>query len=439
MKRARPVAEEVLHRPHLVLADAGRPDHVVAVGGQRAAASRARPAASACAAVAVAERELVAPGSSSWRSHGSVCAVAPSRLQPRSSSARSARICFSGPTTGTSAWRSFPISAASMSRWTTVAPGANAASLPGHPVVEARADGDEQVAGVHRQVRPLRPVHAGPAEVELVRLRERALAPSASSRPAAGRPRRARAAPRRRRRSASRRRRRGRASRRPRSARPPRRSAAGGRASAASSRAGRPRPGTRKSSSASWMSRGMSTSTGPQRPVRATWNAAFMTCGISSTSWTSHECLTIGVVTPVMSHSWKASVPIRWLRTWPVTQTSGVESIHASAIGVTRLVAPGPGGGERDAGPARRTCVALGHVARALLVPGEDVAHGRPAGDRVVDRQDRPAGDAEDDLDALGLERAEDGVGAEHRGVTPAPGRTRRRCAAPASGRARRP
>jgi hypothetical protein len=86
----------------------------------------------------------------------------------------------------------------------------------------------------------------------------------------------------------------------------------------------------------------MSTRTGPQRPVRATWKAALSTCGISSTSWTSHECFTIGVVTPVMSHSWKASVPIRWLRTWPVMHTSGVESIQASAIGVTRLVAPGP-------------------------------------------------------------------------------------------------
>ena len=30
------------------------------------------------------------------------------------------------------------------------------------------------------------------------------------------------------------------------------------------------------------------------------------------------------------------------VRTWPVMQTSGVESIHASAIGVTRLVTPGP-------------------------------------------------------------------------------------------------
>ena len=86
----------------------------------------------------------------------------------------------------------------------------------------------------------------------------------------------------------------------------------------------------------------MSTRTGPQRPVRAMWNAALIACGISSTSWTSHECLTIGIVIPVMSHSWKASVPISWERTWPVTQTSGVESIQASAIGVTRLVAPGP-------------------------------------------------------------------------------------------------
>ena len=65
-------------------------------------------------------------------------------------------------------------------------------------------------------------------------------------------------------------------------------------------------------------------------------------CGSSSTSWTSHECLTIGIVIPVMSHSWNASVPIRNERTWPVMQTSGVESIHASAIGVTRFVAPGP-------------------------------------------------------------------------------------------------
>ena len=67
-----------------------------------------------------------------------------------------------------------------------------------------------------------------------------------------------------------------------------------------------------------------------------------MTDGISRASCTSQECFTIGIVMPVMSHSWKASVPISVERTWPVMQTSGVESIHASAIGVTRFVAPGP-------------------------------------------------------------------------------------------------
>ncbi len=76
--------------------------------------------------------------------------------------------------------------------------------------------------------------------------------------------------------------------------------------------------------------------------MRATWKAALRTCGSSCTSWTSHECLTIGSVIPVASVSWKASVPIRFVRTWPVMQTSGVESIQASAIGVTRFVAPGP-------------------------------------------------------------------------------------------------
>ena len=47
-------------------------------------------------------------------------------------------------------------------------------------------------------------------------------------------------------------------------------------------------------------------------------------------------------VMPNTSVSWKASVPIRALRTWPVMQTRGTESILASAMPVTRLVAPGP-------------------------------------------------------------------------------------------------
>ena len=45
---------------------------------------------------------------------------------------------------------------------------------------------------------------------------------------------------------------------------------------------------------------------------------------------------------PTTSASWKASLPIRWVATWPVMQTIGVESIKAFVSPVTQLVAPGP-------------------------------------------------------------------------------------------------
>ena len=54
------------------------------------------------------------------------------------------------------------------------------------------------------------------------------------------------------------------------------------------------------------------------------------------------ECLTTGIVMPIVSASWKPSVPSRSVRTWPVMNTIGTESIIASTIGVTRFVAPGP-------------------------------------------------------------------------------------------------
>ena len=53
-------------------------------------------------------------------------------------------------------------------------------------------------------------------------------------------------------------------------------------------------------------------------------------------------CLTIGIVIPIVSASWNPSVPSRCVWTWPVMNTTGTESIIASQIGVTRLVAPGP-------------------------------------------------------------------------------------------------
>src|SRR5436190_5465639 len=50
----------------------------------------------------------------------------------------------------------------------------------------------------------------------------------------------------------------------------------------------------------------------------------------------------MGMVMPRMSASWKASVPMALLDTCPVMATMGMESMYASARGVTRFVAPGP-------------------------------------------------------------------------------------------------
>ena len=82
----------------------------------------------------------------------------------------------------------------------------------------------------------------------------------------------------------------------------------------------------------------------------------------------------MGRVTPVMSVSWKASLPMYVEATWPVTQTMGIESSIAVAMPVTRLVAPGPDVAMHDADLARGPGVAVGHVRRALLVADEDVA-----------------------------------------------------------------
>ena len=62
----------------------------------------------------------------------------------------------------------------------------------------------------------------------------------------------------------------------------------------------------------------------------------------SSTFFTSQLCLVQGRVMPTVSHSWKASLPMRCVGTWPVMHTMGMESISASVRPVTELVAPGP-------------------------------------------------------------------------------------------------
>ena len=50
--------------------------------------------------------------------------------------------------------------------------------------------------------------------------------------------------------------------------------------------------------------------TGPGRPVAARWKASATRAGTSSGEVTRKECLTKGMVAPMMSASWKASVPI---------------------------------------------------------------------------------------------------------------------------------
>jgi hypothetical protein len=72
------------------------------------------------------------------------------------------------------------------------------------------------------------------------------------------------------------------------------------------------------------------------------WNASAISCAMSSPLRTRKLCFVIGMVMPEMSASWNASVPISARPTWPVMATTGMESIWASASGVTRLVAPGP-------------------------------------------------------------------------------------------------
>ena len=106
--------------------------------------------------------------------------------------------------------------------------------------------------------------------------------------------------------------------------------------------------------------------------------------------------MVIGSVMPVMSISWKASLPMSAPGTLPVMATIGMESSCAVAMPVTRLVAPGPRGAQADADLAGGAGVAVGGVGGALLVADQDVAELGVVAPDVVERQDHAAGVAED-------------------------------------------
>ena len=105
-----------------------------------------------------------------------------------------------------------------------------------------------------------------------------------------------------------------------------------------------------------------------------------------------------------MSASWKASVPID-ARADLAGDRDHRDGVHVRVgdrgdeVGGAR-----PGRGHADPDLAGGTGVALGRVAGALLVAHEDVADLDRVQQRVVRREDRAAGDAEDRVDVHRLE-----------------------------------
>jgi hypothetical protein len=90
------------------------------------------------------------------------------------------------------------------------------------------------------------------------------------------------------------------------------------------------------------------------------------------------------------------------------------QGVDQAGDGVGRTRAAGD---EHDADAAGAAGVAFGGVDGGLFVADEDVADGVLLEDGVVDRQDGAAGVAEDDLDALVLEGAQEDFGADLREV----------------------
>jgi hypothetical protein len=84
---------------------------------------------------------------------------------------------------------------------------------------------------------------------------------------------------------------------------------------------------------------------------------------------------------PTVSHSWKASLPIRCVgHLARDARPCGMESINASVSAVTALVAPGSRGHQDHADLARGARIAFRRMGGALLVADQDVLDLWPAG-----------------------------------------------------------
>ena len=107
---------------------------------------------------------------------------------------------------------------------------------------------------------------------------------------------------------------------------------------------------------------------------------------------------------------------------WPVSATSGARSRKASATPVTRLRGARAEGAEAHAGAAGEAAEDVGHERGALLV-ADGHEGDRRAVERLAQVQRLLAGDAEDVLDALGLEALDEHVGGGTRSLAGGRGR----------------
>ena len=96
------------------------------------------------------------------------------------------------------------------------------------------------------------------------------------------------------------------------------------------------------------------------------------------------------------------------LPTCPVMATIGTESMWASAIGVTRLVAPGPEVAMHTPTFPVAIGIAFGRVAGTLLVTHQDVPDLLGIEERVVRGKDRPSWNPEYDVCPYALERPDE-------------------------------
>ena len=158
----------------------------------------------------------------------------------------------------------------------------------------------------------------------------------------------------------------------------------------------------------------MSTTTGPGRPVRGDIERLVQHAR-AGRSTSLHQVIVLGAgrVMPTVSHSWKASVPIRCVGTWPVRHDQR-DRIH-QRVGEPgdRIGGAGAGGDQhaRRRLPVRAG-IAFGGMDRALLVAHQEWRMRVLLEQRVIDRQHRAARIAENDLDALVLQRAQEHFGA---------------------------